>query len=75
MSDDVTNLIYNVSVSGTDLSPLYATISKTQFCPELTPCQEYTATVTPFSTSPDYTGNSTTITDTAPGGIYLECSS
>ena len=72
MSADVTDLMYNVSVSGVDISPLTATISGTQYCPELTPCQEYTITVTPFSTSPNYVGMNTTIANTTTGGMYQQ---
>ena len=72
MSADVTDLMYNVSVSGEDISPLTATTSETHYCPELTPCQEYTITVTPFSTSPNYVGMNTTITNTTIGGIYQQ---
>ena len=68
VSADVTNLMYNVSLSGEDLSPLTITINETQYCPELTPCQEYTVTVTPFSTFPYYVGMSTTITNATFGG-------
>ena len=71
ISSDVTDLMYNVSVGGANLSPINAITSEAQYCIELTPCQEYTVTVTPFSTSPDYTGNSASITDTIPGGIEV----
>ena len=60
--------MYNVSVSGADLSPLNATTNETKYCPELTLCLQYTITVTPFSTFPDYVGMSTTITNTTSGG-------
>ena len=65
---DIIALSYNVSVSGADLSPLAITTNETKFCLELTPCQEYTVTVTPFSTSPDYTGASKSKTVTIHGG-------
>ena len=71
MSADVTHLIYNLSVSGADSSSLNVMTNETHHCTELIPCQEYTVTVTPFSTAPDYTGNSMTITDNAPGGILI----
>ena len=67
-SSDVTALSYNVSVNKDGLSDLIATTNETEYCPELTPCQEYTVTVTPFSTSPDYVGTYTTITNTIAGG-------
>ena len=71
VSADVTNLMYNVSVSGANLLSFTIQTSETQYCPELIPCQEYTVTVTPFSSSPDYKGASSTITYTAPGGTII----
>ena len=59
VSSDVTDLMYNVSVSGTDLSPFHVTTKDTKYCHAmLTPCQGYNVTVTPFSTSSNYTGGS-----------------
>ena len=72
VSHDVDGVEYNVYIfSGGDhlLLPPPITTSETQDCPELTLCQEYTVTVTPFSTSPDYIGDNTTVTNTTPGGI------
>ena len=69
ISSDITNLMYHVSVGGVNLSPMNATTSETQYCLELTPCLEYTVSVTPFSTSPEYTGTSNSVTDAIPGGI------
>ena len=71
VSSDVTNLFYFVLVGGANLSPIYAITSEVEYCTELTPCQEYTVTVTPVSTSPDYTGNSSSVTDTIPGGMEV----
>ena len=47
-------------------SSFYAIISEVQYCTKLTPCR-----VTPVSTSPDYTGNSTSVIGTIPGGIEV----
>ena len=69
LSDDVANLMYNVSVSGANSSPLNpVTTSDTKYWPELTPCQEYTITVIPFSTSHDYVGASNSTNTTIIGG-------
>ena len=67
-SSDVTELVYNVSVSKADWSHLNVTTNEAEYCTELTPCQEYTVTITPFSTSPNYTGASNTVTLNIPGG-------
>ena len=67
-SSDVTELIYNVSVSKVGVSPLNVTTNETQYCTELTPCQEYIVTVTPFSTFPKYTAGSNSVTLTTPEG-------
>ena len=67
-SSDVTELVYNVSVSEAGLSLLNVTTNETQYCTELTPCQEYTVTVTPFSTFPNYTADSNDVTYTTPEG-------
>ena len=69
VSADVTNLMYNVSVGGAELSPLSITTSETRYCLNLAPCQEYNITVTPLSTSPDYAGTSNRTTDAVEGGI------
>ena len=69
VSADVTNLMYNVSVSGTNSLPLTFTTSGVKYCPELTPCQEYTITVVPFSTLPDYVGASNSTKANVTGGI------
>lgn len=70
VSDDVAEtLSYDVLVTGTDMFTLNAVTNHTQLCLEkLTPCQEYTVTVTPFSTSPNYTGTPYMITGEYSGG-------
>ena len=74
VSADVTDLMYKVSASGVDLPPLNLTTKDTQHCPELTPCQEYKFTVTPFSTFPNYTGASNSTNATINGGtVYMNC--
>ena len=68
VSADVADLMYNVLLSGPDLSTLNITTNDTQYCPKITPCQEYTVTVTPISTTLNYMGSSNAITDTTIGG-------
>ena len=69
VSSDVTNLMYSVSVDGTESSSQTITTIETQHCLyDLTPCQEYIITVIPFSTSSDYVGASNSIMDTIDGG-------
>lgn len=67
-SSDVGDVMYNVSLTGPGVLPFTITTTDCQHCPEFTPCQEYTITVTPFSTSPDYTGIRSTINYIAYGG-------
>ena len=67
-SYDVTNITYNVSVTGGSVPPFNATTSELEYCQELKPCQKYNISVTPFSSSPDYVGASSTITYSVPGG-------
>ena len=71
VSDDVTNLTYNVSVSGADSPSFTITTSDTKYCPELSPCQEYTITVTPFSTFPDYVDSSNKTKAIIIGGTFI----
>ena len=73
-SADVTNLMYTVSVSGDNLLALNHTTNESNFCLEITLCQEYNVTVTPFSTFPDYIGARSTVSRTVPGGIvHFKC--
>ena len=68
VSADVTNLMYNLSVSGANWPLVTVTTSDTNYCLELTLCQEYTITVTPFSISPGYVGTSNSTNATIDGG-------
>ena len=69
VSNNVMGLMYIVSVEGADISILNVTTSETHYClDELTPCQKYNITVTPFSTSPYYVGASNRTTGTIDGG-------
>ena len=72
VSDDVTNLMYNVSVKGADSLSLSVTTSDTKYCLGLSPCQEYAITVTPFSTSPNYVGASNSTKATIIGGTFID---
>ena len=72
VSTDVTNLMYNVSVSGADPSSLNVTTKDAKCCYGIiTPCQGYNITVTPFSTSSNYTGASTGTEDVIDGGTLM----
>ena len=71
ISDDVKDLMYNISVSGADLLPLTITTNETQYCVEsIAHCQEYTFAVNPFSTSLEYIGGNVAITIITPGGAH-----
>ena len=65
---DIIALSYNASVSGADLSPVVITTNETKYYLELTLCQEYNVTVTPFLTFLDYTGASKSKTAIIHGG-------
>ena len=70
VSTDVTNLMYNVLISGADLSPFNVTTNDTECCHDmLTTCQVYNITVTPFSTLSNYVGVSNRTEDAIDGGI------
>ena len=71
VSADVTNLTHNVSVSGANSPLVTVTTSDTKHCLELTSCQEYTLTVTPFSISPDYVGTSNNTNATIAGTVHV----
>ena len=57
-------------MSGADLPAMSVTTSETNYCLEVTPCQEYVITVTPFSTFLDYMGPSKSTTESR---IELSC--
>ena len=71
ISADVTDLTYNVSLSGADQTTLNTTTNETSDCPTITPCQEFNITVTPFSPSLGYVGASNSTTDYIDGGMVL----
>ena len=68
VSADVTDLTYNISLSGADQTTLNTTTTETNDCPAITPCQEFIIIVTPFSPSLGYVGANNSTTDYIDGG-------